>query len=49
MQFLILGWMVLELTDSASRMGFTIFLYGVPTLAGCLKNPAWPDNPEGTG
>ena len=32
MQFLILGWMVLELTDSASRMGFMVFLYGLPTL-----------------
>ncbi len=32
MQFLILGWMVLELTGSASRMGLMIFLYGMPTL-----------------
>ena len=43
MQFLILGWMVLELTDSASRMGFTIFLYGVPTLAFVLFGGIFAD------
>ena len=32
MQFLILGWMVLEYTNSASHMGFMVFLYGIPNL-----------------
>jgi MFS family permease len=32
MQFLIIGWLVLELTDSSSQLGLVIFLYGVPNL-----------------
>jgi MFS family permease len=32
MQFLILGWLVLELTDSGSQLGLVIFLYGLPNL-----------------
>ncbi len=43
MQFLILGWLVLELTNSASSMGFMIFLYGVPTLAFVLFGGAFAD------
>ncbi|PKB84361.1 MAG: hypothetical protein BZY88_00025 [SAR202 cluster bacterium Io17-Chloro-G9] len=34
MQFFVLGWLVLDLTDSASQLGLAIFLYGVPHL--CL-------------
>lgn len=33
MQFLILGWLSLELTDSAAQLGIVIALYGVPNLA----------------
>ena len=33
MQFLILGWLALELTDSAAQLGIVIALYGVPNLA----------------
>ena len=33
MQFLILGWLTLELTDSAAQLGVVIALYGVPNLA----------------
>jgi MFS family permease len=33
MQFLVMGWLVLELTDSSSQLGLVIFLYGVPNLA----------------
>ena len=43
MQFLILGWLVLELTDSASRMGFMIFLYGMPTLGFVLFGGIFAD------
>ena len=43
MQFLILGWLVLELTDSAARMGFMIFLYGTPTLGFVLFGGAFAD------
>ena len=43
MQFLILGWLVLELTDSASRMGFMIFLYGIPTLGFVLFGGTFAD------
>ena len=43
MQFLILGWMVLELTDSASRMGFMVFLYGLPTLGFVLFGGIFAD------
>ena len=43
MQFLTLGWMVLELTNSASRMGFMVFLYGLPTLAFVLFGGIFAD------
>ncbi len=43
MQFLILGWLVLELTNSASRMGFMIFLYGLPTLGFVLFGGTFAD------
>ena len=33
MQFLILGWLVLELTDSVSQLGLTVFFYGIPNLS----------------
>jgi len=33
MQFLVIGWLVLELTDSGSQLGLAVFLYGVPNLA----------------
>ncbi len=32
MQFLILGWLILELTGSTSQLGLTIFFYGIPNL-----------------
>ena len=32
MQFLILGWLVLDLTDSVSKLGLTVFFYGIPNL-----------------
>ena len=32
MQFLILGWLVLDLTESVSQLGLTIFFYGIPNL-----------------
>lgn len=43
MQFLILGWLVLILTDSAASMGFMIFLYGMPTLGFVLFGGAFAD------
>ena len=43
MQFLILGWMVLELTNSASLMGFMVFLYGLPTLGFVLFGGIFAD------
>lgn len=43
MQFLILGWLVLVLTDSAASMGFMIFLYGMPTLGFVLFGGAFAD------
>ncbi len=33
MQFFLLGWLVLELTDSSSKLGLVISLYGLPNLA----------------
>lgn len=30
MQFLLIGWLVLDLTDSSTQLGLVIFLYGVP-------------------
>ncbi len=32
MQFLILGWLVLEITNSSYQLGLVIFVYGVPNL-----------------
>ena len=32
MQLLILGWLALELTQSVSQLGLTIFFYGIPNL-----------------
>ena len=32
MQFLILGWLALELTDSPAQLGVVIALYGFPNL-----------------
>ena len=43
MQFLIMGWLVLELTASASRMGFMIFLCGAPTLGLALFGGTFAD------
>ena len=33
MQFLVLGWLVLVITDSSSQMGLMITLYGIATLS----------------
>ena len=33
MQFLVLGWMVLEVTGSATQLGLTLFAYGLPNTA----------------
>ena len=33
MQFLVMGWLVLELTSSSSLLGLVIFLYGAPNFA----------------
>ena len=43
MQFLILGWIALDLTNSASRMGLMIFLYGVPNLVCLLLGGVFAD------
>ena len=32
MQFLILGWLALHITDSSTQLGLVIFLYGIPNL-----------------
>ena len=32
-QFLVIGWLVLEVTGSATELGLVIFLYGVPNVA----------------
>jgi len=32
-QFLVIGWLVLEVTGSSTQLGFVIFLYGVPNVA----------------
>ena len=32
MQFLVLGWLVLEVTGSKTQFGFVLFLYGVPNV-----------------
>lgn len=33
MQFLVLGWMVLEVTGSPTQLGLTLFAYGLPNTA----------------
>ena len=33
MQFLILGWLVLLITESSTQLGLMVFLFGVPNLA----------------
>ena len=43
MQFLILGWLVLQLTDSASQLGLVIFLYGIPNLTFVLFGGIFAD------
>ena len=32
-QFLVIGWLVLEVTDSSAQLGLVIFLYGAPNVA----------------
>ena len=32
-QFLVIGWLVLEVTGSSTQLGFVIFLYGIPNVA----------------
>ena len=32
-QFLVIGWLVLEVTGSSTQLGFVIFLYGMPNVA----------------
>jgi len=32
-QFLVIGWLVLEITGSSAQLGFVIFIYGVPNVA----------------
>jgi MFS family permease len=34
MQFLVLGWLVLEVTGSSTQLGLVVFLYGIPNV--CL-------------
>lgn len=43
MQFLILGWLVLEITDSASQLGVVLFLYGIPNLTFVLFGGIFAD------
>ena len=33
MQFLVLGWLVLEVTGSSTQLGVVLFLYGIPNVA----------------
>ena len=33
MQFLVLGWLVLEVTGSRTQLGVVLFLYGIPNVA----------------
>ena len=39
MQFLVLGWLILERTESATQLGLVIFLYGVPNLDSLVTRP----------
>ena len=32
-QFLVIGWLVLEVTESSAQLGLVIFLYGGPNVA----------------
>jgi MFS family permease len=32
-QFLVIGWLVLEITSSSAQLGLVIFIYGVPNVA----------------
>ena len=32
MQFLILGWLILDITDSSYQLGLVIFAFGLPNL-----------------
>ena len=32
-QFLVIGWLVLEVTDSSAQLGLVIFLYGAPNVS----------------
>ncbi len=43
MQFLILGWLVLVITDSASQLGLVFFLYGIPNLTFVLFGGIFAD------
>ena len=43
MQFLILSWIVLEITNSASRMGFATFLFGLTGLVIVLFTGTFAD------
>lgn len=43
MQFLILGWLVLQLTNSVSQLGLMIFLYGIPNLSMLLIGGIFAD------
>ena len=46
MQFLILGWLVLVITDSTTQLGVVILLYGLPNLAFVLfGGNLWPFRP----
>ena len=33
MRFLVLGWLVLEVTGSSTQLGVVLFLYGIPNVA----------------
>ena len=39
MQFLVLGWLTLDLTESASRLGLVILMYGMPNLDSFVERP----------
>lgn len=43
MQFLIFGWLVLQMTNSASQLGLVIFLYGLPNLSMLLFGGIFAD------
>ena len=33
MQFLVIGWLVLEITESSAQLGLVISLYGIPNVS----------------